>query len=470
MFLSDDRNFVQSAVDWAKQNPGVLMPRIPEWGRFFGSDPTIEPLTLCDWKDRVKHVHVAPQIIPFMVALNLGRPLHELASIIKHHEITAHHLGEISFKSEEDFHLVDREKWIPVIDVHLAFFKACDLDPDLADRIDTARIHYGYSEKISIALLQTSNPEAWLSTRLESGSISSMEKAEELVYLAATTFRLQDQKFWPNGSFGQLLERCGAFHDKILGGNPTRHANELQGFWAQVVYESTFRLSTEETSDLFKLITGLLNSEYCQQTVRALRTLERGGYGGTDFEAISTLTATAEENGSLHLLPVELLVAATPGELKIGSFGKDYPTWATSGVFKTIGDAPELFFKKAAEQFLAIPIEELGWYEHRALWKIPRIGMPEQDLSGIDFEALMARVLQAGPTLRGADEYRTQIINSQIELVSYLAKALTVTPDFLNRLSQDDLEIFVRGGVAPEMRSELSYTGKARTFRDELGI
>ncbi|WP_408601871.1 hypothetical protein [Pseudomonas sp. PLMAX] len=470
MLLNDDRNFVTAAVDWATQNPGILMPNIPAWGGYFGKDPSIEPLNLCDWKDNVKHVHVAPQIIPFMIALNLGRPLKELASIIKHHGITAHHLGEISFKSNEDFHLIHGKSWIQQIDLYLNFFKACDLDPELADRVDTARIHYGYSEAVSLSLLHSSDPKAWLSTRLESGSSSNMEKAEELVYLAATTYKWLDPKFWPNGNFGQLLDRCGAFHDKILLGNPKRHADDLQGFWAQVVYESTFRLTMEETNDLFKQITGLLYSNYSKQTVRALRTLERGDYGGTDFEAITSLTQAAEEHGALHLLPVELMVAAAPGERRIASFGEEYRTWATSGVFKTIDDAPDQFFKKATDQFMAIPVEDLGWFEQRALWKLPRIGMPAQDFSEVDIEALMTRVFQVGQTLRGAEEYRETVRNGQIGLVEYFTDSRALSQQYLDNLSQDDLEIVVRAGAAPEMRGNLSLTGKARTFHDELGI
>lgn len=470
MLLNDDRNFVTAAVEWATQNPGVLMPNIPVWGGYFGKDSSIEPLDLCNWMDKVKYHHVAPQIIPFMVALNLGRPLDELASIIKHHGITTHHLKEISFKSSEDFTLIEGKPWIPIVDLHLAFFKACDIDPELADRIETGRIHYSYSDEVRIALLQTSNPKAWLPFQLESDSIDKSEKAQEWVRRSATTFKLSDPKFWPNGSFGQLLERCGAFHDKTLRGDPALHANGEQGFWGQMIYESTFRLSKEEEREFFSLVVSLLTTEYSNHIVKALRTLERGSYGKTDFEALDNLFKAAEVSGAYGTLPGELIIAAAAAEGSIASFGQKYLDYTDSGIFEEICDAAALYFKKSSDQFMAIPFEELGWSEQRALWKIPQMNMPAQDFSGVDFEGLMTRMFQAGQTLPKAEEYRQQVINGQIQLAEYLAPSLKLSQHYLDNLSQDDLEIMVRAGAAPEMRSKLSLTGKARTFTQELGV
>jgi len=470
MLLNDDQNYVTAAVDWASQNPGVLMPDIPLWARYFGKDSSAKPVDLCNGMDTVKHGHVAPQIIPFLVAVNLGRPLDEIASVIKHHGITTHHLKEISFKSSDDFTLVYGKPWMPIIDVHLAFFKACDLDQDLADRIEAARIHYCYSEDVSIALLHTRNQKSWLSTRLESGTDNAKEKAEELVHSMPKTHKLADPKFWPNGDFGQLLERCGAFHERILNGNPQRDADELDGFWAQLIYESTFRMEAQEITSFFKLVTRLLESEYSKSVARALRTLDGGGYNKTQFELIDSLTRTAEEQGVLDALPIELILAATPGERRASSFGEGYRSWASSGVFKTIADAPDQFFKKAIDQFIDIPVSELGWFEQRAIWKLPRLGMPAQDLSGVDLEILMTHSFSVIKALPRVDEYRAQVIDAQIDLVKYLENSCAISQPYLDSLNQEDLEVFVRAGVAPQMRKNLSITALSRTFSDDLGI
>lgn len=466
MLLNDDQNYVTAAVDWAIQNPGVLMPDIPIWARYFGKDSSAKPIRLCNFLDTVKHEHVAPQIIPFLVAVNIGRPLDEIASIIKHHGITTHHLKEISFKSREDFTLINGRDWMSIIDIHLAFFKACDIDPDLSDRIDTACIHYSYSMDVSVALLHTRDQKSWLATRLDTGT--DKENTEGMVHIIPTMYKLANPKFWPNGDFGQLMDRCGAFHEKILMGNPKRNDDELQGFWAQLIYETTFRMSTDEINGLFTLITGLLNSRYSNSAARALRTLD--SCSKTEFELIDALTQAATEQDVLSFIPIELMLAATPGERRSDSFGEGYESWATSGVFRTIADAPDQFFKKASDQFMDIPTPELGWFEQRAMWKIPKLGMPAQDLSGVDFEALMTHSFLVIKSLPRVDEYRNQVIDAQIELVKYMAESCTVSQTYLDSLSQEHLEIFVRAGVAPQMRKNLSMTGLSRTFSDDLGI
>ena len=96
--------------------------------------------------------------------------------------------------------------------------------------------------------------------------------------------------------------------------------------------------------------------------------------------------------------------------------------------------------------------------------------MPTQDLSGVDLETLMTHSFSVIKALPRVDEYRAQVIDAQIDLVKYLANSCAISQPYLDSLNQEDLEVFVRAGVAPQMRKNLSITALSRTFSDDLGI
>jgi hypothetical protein len=474
MYLQDDQNFVMQAVEWANQHPNVLMPDIPVWARYFSDAPAESNLIFSDFKDQPQLENVAPKIIPFLVAVCQDRSLEFLAEIIKHHEISTHDLQNFKFNRESsDFTIIDgSSKLVGKLDLNLAFIQACDKNPELHNRIDDARIHYGRFMYVNIALLHSNRESAWLSTRLSNeAGVRAHAIAAEIRNLSMNSV-IWKEKCWPNGSLLDFLNRAGALNESNLLGYDCANENCIElkhsGFWSPLMIDSIFMFDEDEKEAAHKKIIDLLATPSGHKILRGIRSIIPDAT--SNLASLINQFSTHADRETLPLSVFRVLLCNSFSDDKIQNLSSLTGKFSDDILEELMLKQPERFVASVAHTLLEIPFEEFGQAELMALWGASQMDLPPQDLSEVDIEGTLSHIFKAFALHRDGLIDFDRFDKKKIDLISFMNRHHTFSEAFLDRLDDHELEMMVRGGAAPQKRGKLSLPALGRAFGGDLGL
>ncbi|WP_274644521.1 hypothetical protein [Pseudomonas serbica] len=474
MYLQDDQNMVMQAVEWAAQHPNTLMPNIPAWAKYFTDVPAESNLILEDFKGQRQIENVAPKIIPFLVAVCQEKSLDFLASIIEHHKISTHDLQRFKFaRDSSEFTVVDPcYKWIDKLDLNLLFIKACDKDPDLHNRIDDARIHYGHLPNVKIALLHSHQQSGWLSTRLSQETGDRAKLISIQIRSISTSSLMWEEKCWPKSSLLTFLERLGGLHESNLLGYDCANKTCLEfrycGFWSTFMFESTFLFDEDKKEEVYKKMISMLPTEAGPKILRGIRSILPDQ--GLDLASIINQFSTHADRKTIPLSTLRVMLCNSLNDGKIQRFTDFTGKFSDEILNELVFNQPEQFVASVAQTLLEIPLDELGQAELLSLWGASQMDLPPQDLSTVDIEATLSHIFQAFALHRDGFLDFERFDKKKIELIAFLSRHHTFSEPFLERLSDHELEMVVRGGAAPQKRGKLSLQALGRAFGGDLGL
>jgi hypothetical protein len=469
---------LEFAKDWYRTNPGLQIPldvweaKVVEfketdiaWG-IYDRDKGIERVNEC--------------IVPAFAGLSLGLGTEELYAILDHHGARTVDLCNCYFVTLHDAKGVQSASPFSNWHTNLSLMKAfCMKKETTAMFLEKSEDIYR-SPEFNLALLTVPNPDVWPITTIREHVRIGKEGLKGTTHLtknptSLNTFRSAEVDFnvFSDQQILELLNRSG---NLCLG------ATSECGFY-QNFFHGLFR-SSVSNQNLTRIIQVLNNIEdpALIEKVKARMTENLcNAATDSDKEGLSVLSGMRnldqEKYGAL-LKSFLLTLSVMPNRLIEGDPHFSHPS--NPAFLDDYCKTQNRALYRLQNEIMAVPVEAFQIQHFRAVGRFSSKWHHEQDLSGVDLQALLIHCLKALEVYSSSRH-----INREGEVVSDLAEEASeymeslipytikhITPEYkrLEHLSQGSQIMLVKGGMDVRHLPKVTRTDRGNILYDQLGL
>lgn len=465
--IYDKHDLIPMIVNWQLEQGSAMIKNIGQWQQFFPDDhKNIESIELWDSCGGYQAVvtNVPKNILPFIVAVAMGKDSDYLASVVDSHKITHERLS--AFTKGKKFEINGLPNKIIGDNLHTTYCKIISEYPALQHQFNLAKNEkFGYVLKPAMA--SSRDPSAWPISDIDGRSIDA---DEYMLYLRLSgSFDYSDKNNWPDGSLGNLLFRTGAYTDRfVLNCNSDKFRGDVStSYWYYLLCVVPRFYSSEERKSY---CSGILNSDAASDSrfVRGLRAIACKDHEDFELEMISEMVEVTENNPVINseLLKYSILTRAMASKgctLKEAQEKKLHPSISTM-----LNNNPKSWLAAICDDLMKIPPKEFSQSDLTAITTVLRLDLPEQDLSSVDIPTFAKHML-AGYEAQQVNYVQSPPFSTElICTIKYLNSHHAFTPEFIADLPDIGLEAFAMAGF--KTHDKLSLESRGRVFSHDLGI
>lgn len=461
MELSDEYGILSAIVSWQTEHPDVMLPP-----QVFGDDPGSNQIVHL-FSDEIEDTtgtrepglgFVAKCLLPLLAAIGLGRDSSYLARVIKHHNIYNQHLDNCYWNTNGSIQIPGTDQSFNESGLSIEFFLALGTDSELKSHAE-------------FALNEGNEPFGFIVLEDERFSIkhrylnSADDYKDDLLSTSsriACAVDFANEKYWPEGGVGVLIDRAGGYLPDVLYGDVLHRLQpDLNpDFWYSFLKDSLRDLSRENRIAYLSKVMCSVNENNDQSFYKGLRVLE--AYAEVDddiLEVLKDIELAGGVKGSRIITDLQLLKGIVD------------PTNATESISTegyTDRFRSNLFVHNVFTELLSVGQGEINHADLKAFSKIHFMQSHDQDLTHVDLPKLLVAVLNSYEDK--CDWFKTTalITDDLIKSVSYLKLHLPVDLSWTQDIGQEGLQILAMGGV--KTHESLSLQSRAKVFLNDLNM
>lgn len=461
MEVFDEYGISAAIVLWQTQHPDVMLPP-----HVFGADPTSNQTVhlVSDEVDSMSEQKtvvlgdVAKCLLPLLSAIALGREPSYLGQVIKHHEIYHPHLDNCVWNTHGGVQILGTHHAFNETDLSIEFFRAVNASPDLVRHAEF-ELNDG---KYPSGFIVLDDERFSIKHRFLNADVEQKHELLELSSRVAHEVDFANDKYWPKGGVGVLIDRAGGYLADVLYGDELHRVQpDLDpDFWYSFFKDSLRELSREHRVEYLSKVMSSVDENNDQLFYKGLRVLEV--YSEVDDDILGVLKdieLAAGDKGSRLITDLQLL----KGIVDPRNAGEALAEEGYTDRFES-----KLFVHNVFTELLAVGHREINHADLKAFSKIQFMHGKDQDLSQVDVPKLLVQVLNAYESKCDWFKKTALISDDLAKSVSYLKEHLPLDLGWTNDLGQEGLQLLTLGGVkAHEM---LTYPSRAKVFMNELNL
>lgn len=461
MEVYDEYGIVAAIVLWQTEHPDVMLPP-----HVFGADPASNQMVhlVSDDVDAFSEQKtvvlgdVGKCLLPLISAIGLGREPSYLAQVIKHHQIYHQHIDNCFWNTHGGVQLPGTHQAFSQADLSIAFFQAVNCSADLHSHAEF-ELNDG---KYPTGFIVLEDERFSIKHRFLNGAINEKFEQLEISSTLAHDFNFANEKYWPKGGVGVLIDRAGGYLADVLYGDELHRVQpDLDpDFWYAFFKDSTRELNREQRVDYFRKVMSSVDENNDQLFYKGLRVLE--AYSEVDddiLEQLKDIEVAAGDNGSRLITDLQLLKGIVDPRNACEALAEEGYT----DRFES-----KLFVHNVFTELLAVGQRETNHADLKAFSKIHFMQGKDQDVSQVDVPKLLVQVLNAYESKCDWFKKTALITDDLAKSVSYLKDNLPQDLSWTDELGQEGLQLLAMGGVKTHER--LTYPSRAKVFLNELNL
>ncbi|WP_338924960.1 hypothetical protein V0M98_35665 (plasmid) [Pseudomonas silesiensis] len=455
MAIADEYGILPSIVLWQTDHPDEMLPP-----HVIGADPASDQIIHLYGEDTDDYSgkqmlyisDVRKRLLPLMAAIGLGREPAYLAKVLVHHGIQFEDIERCQWNTDFPVRVAGTDCIFTIIDLPVTFFRAMNADPALqhlaALYLDNGNATQGLlfmdDEKFHISH-QYTNADPTIKPIL-------LKTSTEI----ANTLDFANEKYWPDGGVGKLIERAGGYLPDVLYGDALHRTQpDLDpDFWYALFKDCRYAgdFGREQRVDYFKTVFSSVEENHDPLFYKGLRVFE--AYEQVDDEILSQLRdieTAAGENGRRLISDLQLLkgIVVPPGDVEQSIVEEGY-----TGRFDN-----KRFVHNALTELLSVDSREVNHADLRAFSKIHLMDK-DQDLSQVDVLKVLLHVLNAYDSKCDRFKETAHITDGLVKTAAYLKDHLPADLEWTDALSEEGLQILAMGGFKTHEKMSLQSLGK----------
>ena len=454
MAIADEYGILPSIVLWQTDHPDEMLPP-----HVIGADPASEQIVQLRSEEidgysgnKMCISNVRKRLLPLMAAIGLEREPAYLAKILVQHGIEFEDIEFCDWNTDFPVRVAGTDCMFTNIDVRVTFFRAMNDDPVLRGLADL----YLHNSNAAPGLLVMDDEKNHVSHRYTNADPTIKPKLLKTSAEIAHTLDFGNDKYWPEGGAGKLIERAGGYLPDVLYGDALHRAQPdfEPDFWYAFFKDMQYArdIGREERVACLRKVFSSVDENQDPLFYKGLRVFE--AYEQADDEILSQLRdieTAAGENGRRLISDLQLLkgIVVPPGDVEQSIAEEGY-----TGRFDN-----KLFVHNALTELLSVDSREVNHADLRAFSKIHLMDK-DQDLSQVDVLKVLLHVLNAYDSKCDRFKETAHITDGLVKTAAYLKDHLPADLEWTDALSEEGLQILAMGGFKTHEKMSLQSLGK----------
>lgn len=461
MEVFDEYGILAAIVLWQTQHPAVMLPP-----HVFGADPTSDQTVhlVSDDVDAMSEQKtvvlgdVSKSLLPLLAAIGLGREPSYLAQVMKHHEIYNQHLDNCFWNTHGGVKILGTHQAFSEVDLSIEFFRAVNSSPDLVRHAEFEL----NDDKYPSGFIVLDDERFSIKHRFLNADVEQKHELLDISSRVAHAVDFSNDKYWPDGGVGVLIDRAGGYLSDVLYGDQLHRVQpDLDiDFWYAFFKDSLRELSREHRVEYLSKVMSSVDENNDQLFYKGLRVLEVYSEVDDDIlELLKDIEVAAGDKGSRLITDLQLL----KGTVDPRNAGEAIAEEGYTERFES-----KLFVHNVFTELLSVGQREINHADLKAFSKIHFMKGKDQDLSQVDVPELLVQVLNAYESKCDWFKKTALISDDLAKSVSYLKDHLPLDLGWTDDLGQEGLQLLALGGVKTHER--MTYPSRAKVFMNELNI
>lgn len=467
----EKNDLIPLILSWHLEQGDAMMKETGQWKQLFKVEKDGQPDTVQLWNVSntawIADVQNLPTcLLPFLVAVAVGKDTEYLANVIKTHRISHEDLGAMGLPRGRKIKLDGCPIALAGDEVYIRYCKTLSTTPELhADFV--AAINTQWDANLKAAMSFSEDPEAWPLQALEGKQI---DPSQFMFYLRLSNdYDYSSKDNWPDGKLENLMTRTGAYTHRFLQNSNT---DKLRGdagmsYWYYLLCEVPRYYEDARKAEYYG---GLLNDEHSKDPrfLRGLAAIAPDAHETYMLKAISEMAIATEGNQVVQdvILSYSMLTRALVASRKSPD---DVPGMdLCPAVTEKLTHNQDKWLAAVCNELMAVAPSEFSRSDLTAIHTVLHLNLPDQDMSSVDIPGLTMHLL-AGFEAQKDNYLETPPFRSELlKSIQFLVSNHTYSPEFIAELPDSALEAFAMAGV--NVHSRLSMPSRAKVFTFELGV